>query len=46
MKIFAELGFPGCLIAVEGFDGFERRYSGRVETGEDSYSDPYMGRVV
>ena len=25
---------------------FERRYAGRVENGKNSYSDPYMGRVV
>jgi len=30
-------------ILVEGFEGYERRYAGRVETGKDSISDPAMG---
>lgn len=30
-------------LRVEGFDHFEKRYAGRVETGKDSFSDPAMG---
>jgi len=30
-------------ILIEGVDGFEKRYAGRVETGKDSISDPAMG---
>jgi phospholipase C len=26
--------------------GFEKRYAGRIETGRNSISDPYMGRTV
>lgn len=33
-------------IKVRGFDSFEKRYAGRVETGKASYSDPVMGRVI
>ena len=32
-------------IRVAGFNHFERRYAGRVETGKMSYSDPAMGNV-
>lgn len=30
-------------IRINGFNHFERRYAGRVETGNASYSDPAMG---
>jgi phospholipase C len=33
-------------VSVTGADTYLRRYAGRVETGEDSISDPYMGRAV
>lgn len=33
-------------VMIKGFDQFEKRYAGRVETGKDSVSDPFMGRVV
>lgn len=33
-------------IRVKGFDHFERRYAGRVETGRESFSDPFMGGVI
>jgi phospholipase C len=32
-------------VGVKGFDRFEKRYAGHVETGRASFSDPYMGRV-
>jgi len=32
-------------IFVKGFPEFERRYAGHVETGNPSYTDPFMGRV-
>jgi phospholipase C len=31
---------------VQGFEPFEKRYAGRVETGADGITDPYMGRVL
>ncbi|HVS94882.1 MAG TPA: phospholipase C, phosphocholine-specific [Puia sp.] len=33
-------------IRVKGFDVFGQRYSGRVETGRDGISDPFMGRAI
>ncbi|MBL9094443.1 MAG: phospholipase C, phosphocholine-specific [Planctomycetaceae bacterium] len=33
-------------LLVQGFDQFEKRFAGRVETGADGISDPYMGRLV
>lgn len=33
-------------VKADGFDTFERRYAGRVETGRETVSDPFMGRVV
>lgn len=33
-------------VTVPGFELFEKRYAGRVETGLDSISDPFMGRIV
>ena len=33
-------------ILVNGFNDFERRFGGHVETGRDSFTDPAMGRVV
>jgi len=32
-------------ILVKGYENFIKRYSGRVETGMESYSDPFMGGV-
>jgi phospholipase C len=33
-------------VKVKGFDLFEKRYSGRVETGSHSKSDPAMGGMI
>ncbi|MGF7041724.1 phosphocholine-specific phospholipase C [Mucilaginibacter lappiensis] len=33
-------------IKVTGCQSFEKRYAGRVETGQHSFSDPLMGKVV
>ncbi len=32
-------------VRVKGHDGFEKRFAGRIETGRDSISDPYMGQA-
>lgn len=32
-------------VSIQGQNDFERRFAGRVETGQDSYSDPFMGRI-
>jgi len=31
---------------VAGSEAFEKRYAGRVETGNASYTDPFMGKVI
>lgn len=33
-------------LSVTGFDTFLRRYAGRIDTGEDGFTDPYMGRAI
>lgn len=33
-------------IKVLGDDIYEQRFAGRVETGKDSITDPFMGRIV
>jgi phospholipase C len=39
-------GWYDFTIAVDGGNPFEKRYAGRVETGKESISDPFMGKVV
>jgi phospholipase C len=39
-------GWYDFTIAIDGGKQFEKRYAGRVETGKESISDPFMGRVV
>ncbi len=39
-------GWYDLSIIAEGALHFERHYAGRLETGEESISDPFMGRVV
>ena len=43
LDVRASSGWHDLSIFVEGFEGYERRYAGRVETGKDSISDPAMG---
>jgi phospholipase C len=33
-------------IAVKGNPQFNRRFAGRVETGKETFTDPFMGRIV
>jgi phospholipase C len=33
-------------LSIKGNESFTKRYAGRVETGKESYSDPFMGRSV
>ncbi|HEY4155409.1 MAG TPA: alkaline phosphatase family protein, partial [Puia sp.] len=33
-------------LTVKGFEHFEKRCAGRIETGQHSFSDPYMGRMI
>jgi hypothetical protein len=31
-------------VRVRGYEGFEKRYAGRIETGRDGISDPQLNR--
>ena len=39
-------GWYDFVLTVKGFEQFEKRFAGRVETGQDSFSDPHMGRTI
>ncbi|MBO9204453.1 MULTISPECIES: phosphocholine-specific phospholipase C [Niastella] len=39
-------GWYDVSVTIKGANAFEKRYAGRVETGKESFSDPYMGRMV
>jgi phospholipase C len=39
-------GWYDITIKIIGNDIFEKRYAGRVETGEQGFTDPYMGRTI
>jgi len=41
-----QYGWYDFTIKISGNEIFERRYAGRVETGESGFSDPFMGGVV
>lgn len=33
-------------IGVAGFGNFEKRFAGRVENGKETFTDPFMGRMI
>lgn len=37
-------GWYDLTLTVKGYASYERKFAGRVETGKDSFTDPYMGR--
>jgi phospholipase C len=39
-------GWHDLRIRVQGAPNFEQRYAGRIETGNESFSDPCMGRTL
>lgn len=39
-------GWYDFTLKVSGAESFEKRFAGRVETGKESITDPYMGRMV
>ncbi|NBB20666.1 DUF756 domain-containing protein, partial [Runella sp. CRIBMP] len=45
LDLKTSFGWYDFSVEVEGFDSFEQRFAGRVETGKTSFSDPIMGRV-
>lgn len=38
-------GWHDFTVQAKGFDNFTKRYAGHVETGKESYSDPFMGKI-
>jgi phospholipase C len=46
MDLSKQYGWYDFTVRITGSKSFERRYAGRVETGSQGFSDPYMGRVV
>ncbi|PST84670.1 phospholipase C, phosphocholine-specific [Pedobacter yulinensis] len=39
-------GWYDFVVSAAGASSWSRRYAGRVETGKESFSDPYMGKVT
>lgn len=46
LNLKKQFGWYDFSVKVIGSDLFERRYAGRVETGESGYTDPFMGRMI
>ncbi|MFN8343385.1 MAG: phospholipase C, phosphocholine-specific [Spirosomataceae bacterium] len=44
LDLKASFGWYDFSVRVEGFEQYEQRFAGRVETGKPSFSDPFMGR--
>ena len=45
LNLSKSFGWYDFTVSVNGFDGFKRRYAGHVETGNESFTDPFMGRL-
>ena len=45
LNLNKSFGWYDFSVLVKGYDHFERRYAGHVETGKESFTDPVMGRV-
>ena len=46
MDLSKHFGWYDFTVKIYGNDLFEKRYAGRVETGESGFSDPYMGGII
>ena len=44
LSLTASQGWYDFSVRVQGYEGFEKRYAGRIETGRDSVSDPQLNR--
>ena len=44
LNLNKSFGWYDFSVFIKGFDDFERRYAGHVETGNASFTDPFMGR--
>jgi phospholipase C len=45
LDLAPSFGWHDLRIRVEGFPNFEQRLAGRMENGDDSFTDPFMGRA-
>lgn len=45
LNLGKSFGWYDFTVRVQGYDDFERRYAGHVETGNASYTDPFMGQA-
>lgn len=45
LNLGKSFGWYDFTVRVQGYDDFERRYAGHVETGEAGYTDPFMGQA-
>ncbi len=45
LNLKSSFGWYDFSVKVEGFETFEQRFAGRVETGKTSFSDPLMGGI-
>jgi phospholipase C len=45
LDLQSSFGWYDFSIKVNGAEQFEQRFAGRVETGKESFSDPFMGKV-
>jgi phospholipase C len=45
LNLKKSFGWYDFTIKTKGFSSFETRYAGRVETGNHSKSDPFMGKA-
>ena len=45
LSLTASQGWYDFSVRVRGYEGFEKRYAGRIETGRDGISDPQMARA-
>jgi phospholipase C len=46
LDLVKSYGWYDFTMKISGNSTFERRYAGRVETGEPGKTDPFMGRVI
>jgi phospholipase C len=42
----SSFGWYDFSLKIKGYDNYEKRFAGRVETGKPSFSDPFMGREL
>ncbi len=46
LNLEKSFGWYDFSVRIAGFDTFEQRFAGHVETGEDTFTDPFMGRMI